>query len=73
MKETRLKLRVNTFFRDLQLPRFGDLDCFGGLVSRFLWHVFDFGDNVHPFENLAKDDVLPVKPANKLRKRREQE
>jgi hypothetical protein len=54
---------VNTFFWNFELPTLDDLDGLCWLVSRLLWNLLDFLDDLVAFKDLAEDNVLAVKMA----------
>lgn len=57
-----LKLRANTFSRDLQLAALGDLDGLDGLVAGTGWGVLDLLNDIVALEDLAEDDVAAIEP-----------
>lgn len=59
----RSELCVATFFRLFELPTLGDLDLFRRLVSHAFRHVLNLLDDIVPFQNFSKDNVLAVQPA----------
>lgn len=57
------ELCMATFFRLFELATFGDLNLLGRLISHAFRHVLNLLDDIVPFQDLSKHNVLAIQPA----------